>query len=300
MSLRVAFLNRGRETHPGGDVIALDATMEALRRKGVYCEETGWDVKKLTHGNFDLAHICHSNFDWSYGNYCAVENARGRLQQGLDDLPYVLQPIFYPGLRAGITTEQLSEIVMSAKIVLPFSNREGEEMRSELGWFPYEAIPNGTDPSFHCHTPASEREGVLCVSARGSEDKGIPLVRAACERLGIPFTCVTGVPHDQLPAIYAKHRVFVNASDSERMSLTVGEALCAGCRVICHRGNRGNEWYPGIATFVDPPGIMSLEDWLDIAYDPTQSFFDTPESARELTWDYVAERLLEVYAWASR
>src|SRR5689334_11709572 len=211
--MRVAFLNRGREAHPGGDLVALDATMDALRRKGVEVEETGWDVAALD-GNFDLAHVFHCNFDWSKGNRDAVYKSS---QKWGGQLPYVLTPIFYPGLRSGITDVDLRCIVFDAALVLPFSHREAREMRHELGFFPYEPIPNGTDPKFHCTTPASQREGVLCVSARGESDKNVPLVRAACEKLGLPFTCATGIPHDEMPAVYARHRVFVNASDSERM-----------------------------------------------------------------------------------
>ena len=55
--MKIAFLNRGRETMEGGDCIALDATMAALRKRGIECEETGWDRQRMKNGNFDLAHI---------------------------------------------------------------------------------------------------------------------------------------------------------------------------------------------------------------------------------------------------
>ncbi len=283
--MRIAFANRGREAHPGGDVIQLDATIAALRRKGIVADEVGWNAERLV--DYDLCHMMHCQFSWSWGNYQAIRTA---------GIPYVLNSIYYPGLLSGITQEQLSEMVLKARLVIPFSKREGDELREAVGYFPMEPVPNGTDPSFHCTVPASEREGVLCVSARGPEDKGIPGVRAACERLGLPFTCVSGVPHEQLPAIYAKHRVFVNASDSERMSLTVGEALCAGCRVMSHEGNRGNEHY----------GLHHLtfrefsEETLNYVYGYGEDETRANERARELTWDYVAERLLEIYAWAAR
>lgn len=286
--MRIAFLNRGR-VHPGGDLIALDATMAALRRKGVECEETGWDAHWIQTGDFDLCHIVHCNFDWSWGNYEAVRVSRK---------PYVLQPIWYPGLYSGITKEQVQQIVLNARMVLPFSRREGQEMRDELGWFPYEPIPNGTDPMFHCTTPASEREGVLCVSARGESDKNIPLVREACAKLGIPFTCATGIPHDQMPAVYAKHRVFVNASDSERMSLTTLEALCSGCRTLVQHGSdRGWEWT--MARSFEP---SVLEMALERTYNPVAPSYHerVMDRARALTWDLVASHLIQVYRWAMR
>jgi len=286
--MKIAWLNRGRHTHQGGDLIQLDATMEALRRRGIECVETGWDAEKIRRGNFDLCHIMHSNFDWSWGNYQAVMCA---------EKPYVLTPIYYPGLLAGINEKQLKTIVHGAELVLPFSNREAQELREAVGYFPYEAIPNGTDPIFHCDTPASEREGVLCVSARGENDKNIPLVKAACEKLGIPFTCVTGVPHSEMPAIYAKHRVYVNASESERMSLTVGEALCAGCVVVDNPGNRGSEWYGGYHCREE---LRNIDYWLPALYRSHVNwgrFTDANKWARQFTWDYVADRLSEIYRW---
>jgi len=291
---------------PGGDCIALDATMDALRRKGVECVETGWDSKAITDGQFDLCHIFHCNFSWSYGNYEAVKRSwkSGRLDGG--NAPYVLTPIYYPGLLSGITDDQLEEIVFDAALVLPFSNREAMELREAVGYFPYEAIPNGTDPAFHCATPASERKGVLCVSARGTEDKGIPMVRAACEKLGIPFTAVTGVPHSELPAIYAKHRVFVNASDSERMSLTTLEALCSGCNVLSRWAGPGSKpadrgWEWTMPKLVDVGNLSDLCLQIETAYrSESHSWERSQERARALTWDLVADRLIDVYRWVIR
>ena len=57
--MRICFLNRGRDAYPGGDAIALDATMAALRMRGHHCEETGWNRDAMRAGKFDLAHIQH-------------------------------------------------------------------------------------------------------------------------------------------------------------------------------------------------------------------------------------------------
>ena len=154
--MRIAYLNRGREAFPGGSAVALDATMEALRRRGHVCEETGWDRARMIAGKFDLAHIFHCQFSWSYGNYEAVRDV---------GLPYVLTPVYYPGpLLCGITRHQMHEIVDNAAIVLPFSNKE----RSQYDWVvqssvsapelnrKWRPIPNGTDVSFH-HPDRSSR-----------------------------------------------------------------------------------------------------------------------------------------------
>jgi len=284
--LKIAFLNRGRESMPGGDCIALDATMAALRRKGVHAEETGWDVARMKAGEFDLAHMCHVNFSWCWGNYEAIREVR-------IDFPYVLQPIFYNGLLSGITIKQLREMIRSARHIIPFSTVERDEIREvqsvETIPPPYTIIPNGTDEAFHCTIDPMKRVGVLCVSARGTEDKGIPKVKAICEKLRIPFTAISGIPHDQLPPIYKAHRLFVNASDSERMSLTVGEALCAGCRVVSNHGNRGSSHYRNLV--VD----YIQEDLIARSYNLPDWDYTPNHDARMLTWDSVAERLIKVY-----
>lgn len=280
--MKVCFLNRGRETHPGGDVLALDATMAALRRKGVHVEETGWDVERMKAGEFDLAHVFHCNFDWSFGNARAVRAA---------GLKYVLTPIFYEGLLSGITSEELKWIIYTAERVLPFSKREVSEVRVAAFLHPHPSIiiPNGTDPIFHDTSDAMKRIGVLCVSARGENDKGIPQVKAICEKLRFPFTCITGIPHDQLPPIYKAYRLFVNNSDSERMSLTVGEALCAGCRVVSNHGNRGSEHFRNLV--VD----YIHEDLIARSYNLPDWDYLPNHDARQLTWDLVADRLIKVY-----
>ncbi len=292
--MKICFLNRGRETHPGGDVIQLDATMAALRRAGVEVEETGWDVERMRAGRFDLAHVFHCNFDWSLGNVRAVQQA---------GLRYVLTPIYYPGpLLSGITLDDLLDIISEATAILPFSRCEWDEMGESFP--PLEGqsimlpnivvIPNGTDRSFHRISDPMLREGVLCVSARGESDKGVPLVRSVCEALEIPFTCATGVPHADLPEIYKHRRVFVNASESERMSLTIGEALCANCRVLASTGNRGNEHYPKLVTF-NPTNRLELSRLIHRAYYSPGWDTQPNHAARALTWDGVAERLIEVY-----
>ena len=219
--MRIAFLNRGRETHPGGDIIALDATMEALRKRGHICVETGWHADRIK--DFDIAHMFHCNFDWSWGNYQAMAKA-GK--------PYVLTPVFYPGpLLAGISLAQLGEIVTQAEYVLPFSSTERDMMsfRTE-----FRVIPNGTGIGF-C-LPTLKTQSVVCVSARGDSDKGIPMLRSICKRIGVPLHIATNVPRAELPTMY-RSKVFVNASSSERMSLTIGEALCSGCRVLATQEN---------------------------------------------------------------
>lgn len=284
--MRIAFLNRGR-VHPGGDLVALDATMAALRKRGHTCVETGWDRLALKAGLFDLAHIYHCNFDWSWGNYEAVRDV---------GLKYVLTPIYYPGpLLSGINLRQLNSITLDAAMICPFTTYEGLfiDVQSSRR---IRVIPNGTSPKFHGpnHTPLTTDQSVLCVSARGKEDKGIPMVERICKRLNVRFNCVYGVPQENARAWYEWSLVFVNASTSERMSLTTGEALCAGCRVLDTNQNWGGEHYPGLVRF-DPTDEGQLERLIRWALVSPHWDYRPNEFARTLTWEYHAECLERVY-----
>ena len=279
--MRIAFLNRGR-VHPGGDLIALDATMEALRKRGHTCVETGWDRTAMATGNFDLAHIYHCDFDWSNGNYEAV------LAVGL---PYVVTPIYY-----GFSGSYARAVLSNARFILPFSHTESG-LLPILHGRNVRVIPNGTDEMFHAAPLSYVRNavyGVLCVSARGDTDKGVPTVSAICQRLGVPFELATGLTREQLAQKYFDHKVFVNASTSERMSLTTGEALCAGCRVLDTSANWGGEHYPGLVRF-DPTDEGLLERLIRWALTAQSWDWRPNEFARTLTWQYHAECLERVY-----
>ena len=289
--LKVAFLNRGRDAFPGGDAVALDATMDALRARGHECVETGWDKHKLSMGRFDMAHIFHTNFSWSYGNYEAVRDV---------GLPYVLTPVYYPGpLLSGITEMGLREILGTAKRVIPFSRRESKQIADDLSSpaaLSFPAIPNATAPEFHApdgreYMPMLD---VLTVSARGHSDKNIALVKKNCDGLGVSLTVAAGLSRKELANTYKHHRVFVNASGSERMSLTIGEALCAGCRALATDQNWGNEYYPGLITF-SPDDPVKLEHLIRWALSSQEWDFRPNQAARCLTWDWVAGKLEGVY-----
>ncbi len=285
--MHIAFLNRGREAFPGGDCIALDATMGALRRRGHVADEIGWVAEKLV--NYDICHMMHSNFSWSWGNYSAIIQAQR---------PYVLTPIYYPGpLLSGVTKEQIIEIMQAAKRVLPFSNAEVDAIQRDLGDLdiPHTVIPNATDTMFHGEVLKNAPYDVLCVSARGDSDKNVAMVRRIMKHLhDRHFFLATGKPRDDLAAAYHFSKVFVNASGSERMSLTIGEALCAGCRVLATDQNWGNSYYPGLVTF-DPNDELRLELLIRWALTSPDWDYGPNAAARCISWDWVAEKLEAVY-----
>ncbi len=303
--MKISFLNRGRETHPGGDVIALDETMAALRRLGVECVETGWDVEAIKSGGFDLCHVFHCQFSWSWGNYQAIRAARKK---------YVLTPIYYPGLLAGVTQEQVDDMQANASAVTFFSQREaaetpyprnyGHDAPAILRGRKERIIPNGTSRDFHYYNGdvgakliGSDREGVLTVAAREG-DKNANKVREACQRAFLTHGHAFSLPRERMASEYRIHKVFVNASESERMSLTIGEALCAGCRVLATKENRGNEHYgPGLYTFDPRESVEVLAERIRTVYECSDDDWDWSPNirARKLTWDLTAAMLKQVY-----
>ena len=280
--MRVAILN-----HPpaerGGDQVALDYLIPALKREGPEVEHV-WGsglAEKLS--GFDLAHIFHINCCHCGHNFEAAKMA---------GIPYVVTPIFYPELLEMPRNGQAGWIA-GARAVMPVSNAEREEVIKELGTeFRCVVIPNGTDPKFHAE-PSDDRVGVCAEDWNGT--KFTDTIKLACEALGIPFTRLYGTPHEQMPYILRTFRVYSSASRSDRMSLSVGEALCAGCRVLSSSANRGNEWYFGLET-IDP--LSPHHVWMDRiadAYHSPKWDCAPNEAARKLTWGGTAKKTAEVY-----
>lgn len=279
MSIKVAFLNREPSAYPGGDLLSIADTIDALKLEGVEAEYLYGQWKPDDLKRFDLVHIRHINFSWSWHNFT---------QTWSSGIPYVVTPCFYPTLNLGMDKPQILEALNRAKAVLPFSLRECDEMRKLLDWWPQRVtlIPNGCSEKYHFEfNGTTKRDQVLCVAAREG-DKRTDYIKKLCQLQKLPFTCATNIPHEDMPALYRKARVFVSASDSERMSRTTAEALCSGCRVLDSPNNWGSEWYePQYHTYWSLADAYCAGDW---DYSPNAR-------ARELTWSKVAQQLKRVY-----
>lgn len=280
--MKIAIFNRDLDSHPGGDQIAILALQSALQKRGhkVWYAQGNYLPSKLK--EFDIAHVQHCQFGWAWANTSACY---------YNKLPYILIPMWYEGYSEN-NDYLVKQVVKNASMVCPFSRTEAFEMAGLMSQF--NCIPNGTDPKFHSTKSHDQRNGVICVAARPG--KGEEIVASICKKLNIPFHFVTGLKYESMPSIYKNARVLVNASGGERMSLTTAEALCAGCRVIDTIHNRGNEWYLGIVK-IDPKDEKNLKYAINCAYDSEKWNWNyTPnEIARQLTWDFVAEKYEGVY-----
>lgn len=286
--MRVCFLNRNPTTHPGGDLIMLECLMSALRRLGVDCHNLygEWGPEHLH--EYDVIHIQHCNLTWSKDNWWKTLASHR---------PYVVLPIFYPTDALGMSYPEMRSMFENASAVVPLSFAEAREITTLTGFTgPFHVIPHGTEERFH-YTGDTRREYVMCANARG--DKGEGIVDRVCKRLALPFRYVRGIPHEKLHLVYRQAKVFVHSSPDDRMSLTVGEALCSGCRVISSNRDRGNEWYPGIVE-CDPEDEDALEHDIYNAWHYPEWNYSPNERAREMTWDAAARRWLRVYEEAVR
>lgn len=281
MGLKIATLNRGRDTHPGGDMVHLDSLSEALGRYGVTREHKGWHDDL---SSYDLIHCHHINFDWSEANYMHA------LKFGK---PIVLTTIFYDS-ESWLPFKQMKTLLLHAAAVVTYSLHEEAVIRMRtLFQGRVHVIPPGVGQEFFHPWTDQEREGVLTVAAR-SGDKGCAAVEAACRLLDIPYQQAIGVSRQDLPALYKKAKVFVNNSGHESFGLTILEGLVAGCRVLATSASWALEHFPGIMP-IDPQSKEGLEAALWLAYKSDVWDYTPNQIAETMTWDEEARSMKSLY-----
>lgn len=262
--------------------------MSALRRLGMECINLYGDWGPETLHEFDLIHIQHCNLSWSRDNWHkTMQSCR----------PYVVLPVFYPTDQLGMSYHEMQMMFNASRAVVPLSFAEAREITTLTGYAgPFHVIPHGTEERFH-YDGSLPRTYVMCANARGTKGEG--LVSRICRYLGIDFIYARDIPHDKLHMIYRQAKVFVHSSPDDRMSLTVGEALCSGCRVISSSRDRGNEWFPGIVE-CDPEDEEDLQSEIRMAWSHSDWDWRPNERAREMTWEKTARQWLRVYNEALR
>lgn len=277
--MKIAIANRDPLTYPGGDLIQIAALIEALKPLEIYEE---WPMGfRPNFSKYDLVHAYHLNFSWSNIIYTNIWE---------QNKPYFITGIFYPQDDLGSTAEQMREYVNRSLFTVIHSNWEKSELLdiTKCDESKIRVIPNGVSREF-CSAINDEydRSGVITVSARDG-DKNTSLVKQICSELNIPYTNIYGKNPYEMPNIYKSAKVFVNASSSERMSLTTHEALAAHCRVVSTKYNRGNEYFPGLIT-CDPDDYEDLKYKIQLAHNSPYWAYLPNVFARELTWENTAK-----------
>lgn len=285
--MKIGIANRDPKAYQGGDNIQIDYLCKALSFKGVDCHQPL--AFKPNWSEFDVVHAYHLNFSWSNIIY---ENIWEQKK------PYFITAIFYPTAELGSTSDQMMKYVNRSLFTVVHSTWEKEELLAVTGCNENKIriIPNGVGSEFVGCPPNldcdhGDREYVITVTARDG-DKNSKIVKNICEELSIPYLNICNYSHDQMPEIYKSSKVFVNASESERMSLTTHEALAAYCKVISTEFNRGNEWFPCLIT-CNPTNYNDLKYKIKYAYQSSQWCYIPNEYAANLRWDVVAERYLQ-------
>lgn len=307
--LRVMLNNR--DPRPmGGDMVQVYETRDALKKIGVeatFSCSAGEDLS-----GYDLVHMFHMNFTWSWNFY---QNAK---RQGK---PLVISSIFYPTEGAGVSFAQQKEMAEYANALISLSSFESGEIRHCLGFEKkITLIPNGVSNLFLSPGESINPFGEPFIMSAGRMEhlKGhlrvldvamqlkLPIVIAGggghppyleeVKAMKYPRLVLTGeIPQEELVKYYRGCHTFVMASHSERMTLTALEAGATDANLVVTKYNGGNEWMPGLT-------IADALDRNDLIAKAEKEFAQPRGHARwqefiqkNLTWDKVAEQVKQIY-----
>lgn len=281
--MRIAVTNRDRDAFPGGDVILIDAWIKAVNKVERFY--TDWPLGfRPDFSSYDLVHAFHVNFEWCHVMYDTIWK---------QNKPYIITAIFYPVGNLGSNFEEIKEYVDKSVFTVINSRWEGYELLDLTHCNPAKllVIPNGVSEEFIDNSDPINREGVITIAAREG-DKNSDIIKQICKELNIPYTPICGFerPRHKISEIYKQSKVFVNASGSERMSLTTHEALASNCRVVSTRWNRGNEWFPKLVLCDALNDYEDLKDKIKQAYFSEEWDFTPNNAAKKLTWDEMAKK----------
>jgi glycosyltransferase involved in cell wall biosynthesis len=275
----------------GGDMVLARGISEGLRKLGHEVDESSSLEPNLS--NYDLVHIWHINFPWSYFQ---ADNAQRQ------EKPYIFSSIFYPH----IIQEHLKEMLDGASAVCVNSQTElsllDHEYKEEFfgeKQLNYKIIPSSIDDKF-------SRNKVCAVSRIEDHKNPLPIVEA-CNNLLLelwmagPSTNkglanelekkgarLTGnLDKEELQKLYLESRVFISTSLGERDSVSAREAKAMGCKIVMTKENLANDT-------LKPDAIIDPKDVNDITNKLKEVYEDYP-----LTHFEAAKKYLEIYEEAT-
>lgn len=278
--MKIAIANRDPNAFPGGDLVQIEELNKEFNNLGI---EISWprEAMRPNFSNYDLIHAYHLNFSWSNIIYTNIWS---------QNKPYIITSIFYPTTNLGSSADDMKEYVNRSLFTVVHSEWEKSELLdiTKCNESKIRIIPNGVGIEFHQDfNDETKRQNVITVTARDG-DKNSFLVKELCEELNIPYINISGKSREEMPEIYKKAKVFVNASGSERMSLTTHEALASHCRVVSTKYNRGNQWFPQLVE-CDPDNREDLKYKIELAYNSPYWSYLPNVAARNLTWKNTAK-----------
>jgi glycosyltransferase involved in cell wall biosynthesis len=295
--MRILLQNRDEKGHFGGDMVQLHAYEQALKKLGHEAVYSSAMFNQDVSG-FDMAWLFHVNFGWSWLQY-----------QSLQGLPYFLFAIFYPQ-EFDVTKGQMRELAENAKAVFFLSNKEKEEFEAFVGPFlKYNPVVVNNGVNKDLFYPGQEERKYVFSCGRLESGKGHLKVIQACKELQIPVVvagslgdqtykdfCIAenygqilnNIPYDQIGDYYRKAKVFVNASESERCSLTLIEASACGCGIVATTENRGNEWFGDKLETFNPWNMNDLKEKLWTQWNVPTSLED-----KIISWEDTVKQILE-------
>lgn len=311
--MKILWQNRDPNTHTGGDMIQVNATIEALRKLGVECEFSCDMHRKLD--DVDLVHLVHLNFGWTKHQYdnCMTQNK-----------PYVITTLFYDTDELGVSKVDMAQILKDAKAVICNSVDEQLEL---IRWFGQIdnlfVIKNSVSDIFYNNKTSGG--GYVLSVGRFEHFKGHIRVVEACIKLNIPVivvgslgdqayldvlnklqednprlvTIMRDIAYESMPGIYENAQVLVSASTSERDSLVLLEGMTSGCNIVATKYNRGNsnlDHQTLNQIMVDPENPDQLLLAIRKMWFRDRNYLKLKTKMIEWSWYDVANKLKQIYA----
>lgn len=212
-----------------------------------------------------------------------------------------------------------------ADMLLPNAEGEANHIHSDLGILTEtRVVPNAIDASLFAPGFADEREPgtVLCAGRIEPHKNQLGLMHALRDLPGISLTVVgpphphhggyyeqcrqeaaaadnitllPGVPHEQLPDLYASHRTHALASWYETTGLVSLEAAASGCTVVTTNRGHAEEYFGADAWYCDPAEPTSIRRAVETAVvgSPSVELLDRIRS--RYTWHQTAQKTLDAY-----
>lgn len=257
--MKVAFINRPKDSWIGGDYVQMEKTADELRKLGIEVTifETPFPLPTSIMNDIDIVHLWNFTMDWTKSG---IWMAKGHKKKT------VCSMIYHDVSSISDETQQIMIDNLDRAIFL--CPQEKERADKHIKVTNYVFIPNGIDKWWLEPVDYKTEDYVLTVG-RIDGTKGQLEVAKECKKLGLKYKIVgeninheylklcqkNGVEYlgvltgDKLKEVYAKCRVYVLKSNTEIMPLTVMEAGALNKPVVLN--DKCLFKFPGISNSIE-------------------------------------------------